>query len=195
MLTSSVLTADATASKLDSVLSQSVEGGLQSFRMQIDESANFWTKMRVQRQTGTIAGQTAVALFRVHNEAKERAIGAVIVAQHGILQKELLKANLAATAELDAAIAGIFMDTRARLTKIMAKDEQALFEWEVVATEEVNTKVANGELSAHRAKSSLARINNMVDAQVSDSVGVVKEIVQNLQDRVTQALKPFVTNR
>ena len=192
METSSTQKPEAPGSQLDLVLSQSVEGGLQAIHAQIDESANLWTKMRVQRQAGAIAGQMAIDLFRVHNEAKERAISAVIVAKHGILQKELLKANLAATAELDAAIAGIFMDTRARLTKIMAKDEQDLFEWEVSEAEEIN---ANGELSEHRAKSSLDRINAMVDAQVADSNGVVNQIVENLQDRVTQALKPFVTNR
>ncbi|PWL33561.1 hypothetical protein [Marivita sp. XM-24bin2] len=195
MQTSSTPKSETPGSQLDLVLSQSVEGGLKAIHAQIDESASLWTKMRVQRQAGAIAGQMAIDLFRVHNEAKERAISAVIVAKHGILQKELLKANLAATAELDAAIAGIFMETRASLTKIMAKDEQELFKWEVSATEEVNAKVANGELSEHRAKSSLERINAMVDAQVADSNGVVNQIVQNLQDRVTQALKPFVTNR
>lgn len=195
MQTSSMPKSATAGSQLDMVLSQSVEGGLQAIRMQIDETASFLTKMRVQRQTGAIAGQTAIELFRVHNEAKERAIGAVIVAKHGILQKELLKANLAATAELDAAIAGIFMETRARLTKIISHDEQALYEWEVAASEEFKKKVADGELSARRAESSVARITEMVDAQISDSKAVVEQIVQNLQDRVAQALKPFATSR
>jgi hypothetical protein len=195
MQTSSMPKSEIADSQLDMVLSQSVEGGLQAIQAQIDETASFWTKMRVQRQTGAIAGQTAIELFRVHNEAKERAIGAVIVAKHGILQKELLKANLAATAELDAAIAGIFMETRARLTKIITHDEKALFEWEVAAGKELDAQVASGSLSEHRAKSSLSRIIEMVDAQVSDRQAVVEQIVQNLQDRVAQALKPFATGR
>lgn len=141
MQTSSMAKSETAGSQLDTVLSQSVEGGLQSIHVQIDQTARFLTKMRVQRRTGAIAGQTAIELFRVHNEAKERAIAAVIVAKHGILQKELLKANLAATAELDAAIAGIFMETRARLTKITSHDEQALYEWEVAATEDFKKKV------------------------------------------------------
>ena len=70
-----------------------------------------------------------------------------------------------------------------------------LYEWEVSATEEFKKKVADGELSAHRAESSVARITEMVDAQISDSKAVVEQIVQNLQDRVAQALKPFATNR
>jgi hypothetical protein len=195
MQISSMPKSETAGSQLDMVLSQSVEDGLQSINAQIDQTASVWTKMRVDRRKGAIAGETAIELFRVHNEAKERAISAVIVAKHGILQKELLKANLAATAELDATIAGIFMETRARLTKIISHDELALYEWEVSATEEFKKKVADGALSARHAERSLARITEMVDAQISDSKAVVEQIVQNLQDRVAQALKPFATNR
>ena len=185
--------AEMAGSPLDKVFSQSVENGLQSIRTQIDETASVWTKMRVQRRAGAMAGQTAIELFRIQNSAKERAIGAMIVAKHDLLQKELLKLNLAATAEVEASIATLFMETRARLTKIIVNDELDLLRYEVSETEKINAQVAEGKLSEHRAKAICERLLNMVDAQLKDNNAVVEQIIHTLTDRVAQALKPLTT--
>jgi hypothetical protein len=179
----------------DPVLSDSIMGSLQSLHAQMEDTASFWTKMRVQRQMGAIAGKTAVELFKAQNAAKERAVGAMIAAKHDVVQKELLKANLAATAEVDAAIAGIFTETRARLSKIIVNDETELFKWEVTETAKVDAQVASGELSEHRAKSLRVRIVESVDSQIYDNKAVVEQILQTLRDRVAQALKPFAATR